>query len=103
MGHVRINLDIEARSSGYQLAPPMRKLLSEVMDEFCKEYQVAQTSAWSFFCQRGKTERLAELLRARGVAAESYDVEELPSWGIIIPNDDPVLVEYKLRYGNDSE
>jgi hypothetical protein len=36
-------------------------------------------------------------MKDRGINADHYDMEGIASWGFVIADDDPILVEYKLK------
>lgn len=77
-------------------------MINEWVEEFRKEYSVNDKDVYRYFFS-DKLDRIQKLFADHGVAVETYEVEDLPSRGIIIPDDDPIVVMYKLKYGNPQE
>ena len=96
-------MDLAAKQAGYENPAWFRKLLNDAVTEFCHDYQVGNKSAYQYiFDQSGnlKSLRLSEVLRTyKGVDSTDYHVDGLPSWGVLLQEDDPVVVEYKLKHG----
>lgn len=60
---------------------------------------ITKGSAFTYFFERENIENLSNLLKNKKINAEYYSITGLPSWGIVISDDDATVVEYKLKYG----
>lgn len=96
---MRINLHPNGKSS---VPGWFGDMLNDYIEEFRKEYSVSDTDVYRyFFCD--KLERIQQLFANHGVNIEIYTMEDLPSRGVIIPDDDPTVVMYKLRHQTEPE
>jgi hypothetical protein len=77
-------------------------LINDYIEQFKKEYDVDSIEAYRYFFDVENLNRIKDLFKDRGIDVEVYDVEGLSSKGIIIPEDDPTVVLYKLRYSDQS-
>ena len=100
---MRINLDQNAKNAGYKMPYWFEVLLNEKISNFMREYQVHQVEAMRYFINRSNLTRLVNLFKDNGIEIETYSMDELPSWGLILPDDNPTIVEYKLKYGNTKD
>lgn len=76
-----------------------KEMINTYVEAFRKEYMVSNQEAYRYFWS-GKLERLQKLFADNGVQMEIYDMEDLPSRGFIVPDDDPTVVLYKLKYSD---
>ena len=74
-------------------------LINDMVRAFCKEYQVSDMDAYKYLLTRDTVHRLVSMMKERGISVEHYDLEGIASWGIVVADDDPTLVEYKLKQG----
>ena len=108
---MRINFNPSATRAGYHIPKYATELINALIIAFCQDYQISNDDAYHYFFGNSsgistKTgpdidsmNRLVELLNNNGISASSYTVDNLPSIGIIIEDNDPILVEYKLKFG----
>ena len=102
---IRINMAMNTASNqaGYETPAWFRAMFDHAIDEFCRDYQVGKGDAVEYIFKQSpdlKSRRLAEVLRTyKGVDSTDYHVNGLPSWGVLLHEDDPVVVEYKLKHG----
>jgi hypothetical protein len=75
-------------------------LINDYIEEFRKEYDVSSADAFMYFFDTDKLERIKALFKEHDIEVEIYDVEGLSSKGIVIPEDNPTVVMYKLRYSD---
>lgn len=78
------------------------EMVKVFIEAFSKEYMVSTQEAYRYFWA-GNLERLQKLFAENGVQIETYDMEDLPSRGFIIPDTDPTVVFYKLKYSDPPE
>lgn len=100
-GYIRVNLSIhstvEQRWS--------KKLISDIIEETCTEYHMNPLDNRSniLYPSGNKLdfEILIKLLKTyKNIDAISYQLSNnLPSFGILVKKDDPIVVEYILKYG----
>lgn len=76
----------------------LEKMFNEYMEEFRKEYQVSAAEVHKYFFDISQLDRIQNLFKQHNIDVEIYDVVGLNSKGIIIPDDNPIVVEYKLKY-----
>lgn len=74
------------------------KLLKEYIEEFKKEYQVSDAEVYRYFFDISNLDRIQKLFKDHNIDVEVYDVPGLNSKGIVVPDDNPIVVEYKLKY-----
>jgi len=55
---------------------------------------------FNIFFNRHHLDRIVELLKDNGINVVQYNLIGLPSWGIVISKNDPIVVEYILKYGD---
>ena len=94
---MRFNLDHAARTAGYPLPGSAKDLINDMVRVFCNEYQVSDKDAYMYLLTRDTVHRLVSMMKERGINVEHYDIEGIGSWGFVIADDDPTLVEYKLK------
>ena len=98
---MRVNLNASARHGGYTIPKFIRELSNHYAKAFAKEYQIALSDAWNYLLgNNNNAEKLVAVMAADGIAITAYKIEGLPSWGFIIADDDPKLVEFKLIHGD---
>jgi len=97
---MRINFDEAAKEARHNMPYWFEVLLNEKIQKFIKEYKIPSWEANLYFINRGSLDRLVELFKNDGIIIEKYSKDDLSSWGLIIPDDDESIVEYKLIYGD---
>ena len=98
---IRLNLHPSRRGAKWPLW--VEKLINKFVTDFSKEYDVSYSDAHKYFFNGQPPERIAKLFAENGITVETYYIEELPSLGILIPEDNPMVVEYKLRYSSEDD
>ncbi len=101
---IRINLHRDAKSFGYPVPKWFETMMSEMVNATCIDLQVAPNQIHAYlFPITDDADRLAELLKTSiGLDAKSYKIDKVPSWGLLLREDDPLVVEYKLKFGEGS-
>lgn len=102
---IRINLHPDARVSKFKTPIWFDQMVKDMIGNFSQEYQISSNDCYAYFFQRtGDCSRLAATLKEFiQLDATTYNIEYLPSWGLLLKDDDPVVVEYKLKYGEGSD
>jgi hypothetical protein len=102
MTHIRINL--------HQHRPKSKRpawqdaLMNDAIRAFAAEWQVHAYEAFDHMCTRDTIAELAEVIKCHtGAMADSYVHPWLPSYGLVLQEDDPVVVMYKLRHVDEAE
>ena len=98
---IRINLHPNRRGAKYPLWA--EHLINKLITDFSQEYDVTYNDSFKYFFNCSPVERIAKLFADAGITVETYNMEGLPSLGILIPEDNPVVVEYKLRYISEDD
>ena len=82
-----------------------QRMLADGFEVFRKEWQVTHDDiiTWAWQNTATGSDRLTEIFAGIGVKAVGYHREDLPSWGVVLDERDPVVVEYILKYGDKTE
>jgi len=78
-------------------------MLNDYIEQFRKEYQVTENDVYIYFFKSQNFERIKKLFKDHTIDVETYEIDGLPSKGIIVPDDNPIIVEYKLKYGTEKQ
>lgn len=75
-------------------------MLDDAILAYASDWKVDHRSVreWAIVDVTNRDARIKELFGAFGVPVEAYHHHELPSWGVLIPEDSEIVVEYKLRH-----
>jgi hypothetical protein len=100
-----IRFNIQGPTKRYPHPAWFKQMLADAIEAFRKEWQVTYDDviAWAWKDPKSGSERLCEALMILGVKPQPYYREDLPSWGVILYEADPVVVEYILKYGDQKE
>ena len=108
---IRINLCVQRQ----KIPNWFDQLRSDLYHKFAIEYIISDDDAKRYFTST-RTSNLSEtdmnesdrrkilllrnvaLFHENGIKAISYNIDNLPSYGLLLPEDDPTVVEYKFRY-----
>lgn len=77
------------------------QMLNEYIDEFGAEYSIRNEDLYRYFFNTEKLERIQKLFKDNDIDVEIYRIDDLPSAGIIIPDNHPTVVMYKLQYSEN--
>jgi hypothetical protein len=99
---IRVNLHSNNRRG--KLPVWIGKLINVFLEKFAEEYDVKTGDAYRYHFENAKRlERLKKLFEDNNITVDTYSMEELPSWGLLIPHDNEQVVEYMLKYGTEKE
>jgi len=94
---------MQGPSNGYQHPLWFQKILSDSIENFRQEWQITHDQVIKYVWgheTKERCKRLVEILSTVDIKAEPYYCDDLPSWGVLLDELDPVLVEYVLKYSN---
>jgi len=91
---MRINLHPEGVKN---LPKWVELMINEFVEEFRKEYSVSHGEVYRYFFSNN-LERIQKLFDDNNIKVDTYNMVDLSSRGIIIPDNDPTVVFYKLKY-----
>jgi hypothetical protein len=77
-----------------------KMMFQDALTLFRNEYKVNDEAVFKYLRDESapvSSQRLAEILEMLGANPTPYHKDGLPSWGILLREDDPVVVEYKLK------
>jgi hypothetical protein len=107
---IRLNLGVNwaAKKEGRKLPVWFIKLFDDLVLKIANEYMVSIQNASEWITNNGDntgipaTERFVEQLEIYfNIKCKAYNVEGLRSWGILIDEFNPTVVEYKLKCNNN--
>ena len=105
---IRINLHnggVTASNSGFPWPKWFTDMLNNALSQFCMDYQISDTNVWRYINELDSSnkdaprpDRLQKILDDYlNLKVSTYHFIGIPSWGIVIDETDPVVVEYKLK------
>ena len=96
---IRINLHRNARYPGSGKMPRwFQQLMNDAMNAYAEEWQVSAHEVWTKVREPDALEQLVEIVREHGVVScVAYRHALIDSYGLRLAEDDPLVVEYKLK------
>ena len=99
-----IRINFNAKSGRGRLPFWTTQLVNKFIGKFAEEYDVKNEDAYRYFFQNENSlDRLKKLFCENDIPVESYTMEELPSYGLLFPEKNELVVEYLLKYGTEKE
>ena len=84
-----------------------RQILANLLESLCDEYDLDLWRTENWIKTKPGMEQFVRWLREKGYQATAYswpgDQEEPISWGFDLDDDDPLVVELKMRFGNERD
>lgn len=97
---IRVNLHDTARRAGYPVPAWVTKLLTELVETVSADFQINPNDVHRYFFPIPENADILaiEFRKRMAIDVTSYKILDVPSWGLIFNTEDPMVVEYKLKY-----